>query len=99
MDHPAFILKSHSAYVHSLLVAYLSKNCQHAFLPEIAVRYIMYNRNACAQVCWKYNTADKKQSRRFLKGVEVKFVTHLVREPIRERCLARFAVHKQRTGD
>ena len=55
MDHPAFLLKSHSAlwdfYIHSLLAAYLSKNCQHAVLPEIVVRCIMYQRSAFAHFC------------------------------------------------
>ena len=36
-----------------------------------------------SDVCWKYNTAEKKQSRRFLECVEEKFLTQLVREPSR----------------
>ncbi|KAK4816014.1 hypothetical protein QYF61_011004 [Mycteria americana] len=35
-------------------------------------------------VCWKYNTAEKKQSRRFLECVADNFLTQLVREPTRE---------------
>ncbi|KAK4818945.1 hypothetical protein QYF61_022210 [Mycteria americana] len=35
-------------------------------------------------VCWKYNTAEKKQSRRFLERVADNFLTQLVREPTRE---------------
>ncbi|GAB0203778.1 hypothetical protein GRJ2_002843400 [Grus japonensis] len=35
-------------------------------------------------VCWKCNIADKKQSRRFLEGVEDNFLTQLVSEPTRE---------------
>ncbi|KAK4824398.1 hypothetical protein QYF61_014058 [Mycteria americana] len=35
-------------------------------------------------VCWKYNTAERKQSRRFLERVEDNFLTQLVREPTRE---------------
>ena len=35
-------------------------------------------------VCWKYNTAERKQSRRFLERVEETFLTQLVREPARE---------------
>ncbi|KAK4810498.1 LOW QUALITY PROTEIN: hypothetical protein QYF61_004278 [Mycteria americana] len=34
-------------------------------------------------VCWKYNTAERKQSRRFLECVEDNFLTQLVREPTR----------------
>ncbi|KAK4825246.1 hypothetical protein QYF61_025645, partial [Mycteria americana] len=35
-------------------------------------------------VCWKYNTAERKQSRRFLECVADNFLTQLVREPTRE---------------
>ncbi|KAK4832451.1 hypothetical protein QYF61_023175 [Mycteria americana] len=35
-------------------------------------------------VCWKYNTAEKKQSRRFLECVADSFLTQLVSEPARE---------------
>ena len=35
-------------------------------------------------VCWKYNTAEKKQSRRFLECVEDNFLTQLVSEPTGE---------------
>ncbi|KAK4827657.1 hypothetical protein QYF61_020429 [Mycteria americana] len=38
-------------------------------------------------VCWKYNTAERKQSRRFLECVEDKFLTQLVSEPTREGAL------------
>ncbi|GAB0210334.1 hypothetical protein GRJ2_003499200 [Grus japonensis] len=34
-------------------------------------------------VCWKYNTAERKQSRRFLECVENNFLTQLVSEPTR----------------
>ncbi|KAK4826009.1 hypothetical protein QYF61_003782 [Mycteria americana] len=34
-------------------------------------------------VCWKYNTAERKQSRRFLECVEDNFLTQLVSEPTR----------------
>ena len=34
-------------------------------------------------ICWKYNTAERKQSRRFLEYVEDNFLTQLVREPTR----------------
>jgi len=33
--------------------------------------------------CWKYNTAERKQSRRFLEYVEDNFLTQLVSEPSR----------------
>jgi len=33
--------------------------------------------------CWKYNTAERKQSRRFLECVEDNFLTQLISEPIR----------------
>ena len=35
-------------------------------------------------ICWKYNTAERDQSRRFLKCVGDNFLTQLVREPTRE---------------
>ncbi|KAK4831147.1 hypothetical protein QYF61_015450 [Mycteria americana] len=35
-------------------------------------------------VCWKYNTAERKQSRRFLECVADNFLTQLVSEPTRE---------------
>ncbi|KAK4814312.1 LOW QUALITY PROTEIN: hypothetical protein QYF61_014826 [Mycteria americana] len=35
-------------------------------------------------VCWQYNTAERKQSRRFLEYVEDDFLTQLVSEPTRE---------------
>ncbi|KAK4825812.1 hypothetical protein QYF61_002417 [Mycteria americana] len=34
--------------------------------------------------CWKYNTAERKQSRRFLECVEDNFLTQMVSEPTRE---------------
>ena len=34
-------------------------------------------------ICWKYNTAERKQSRRFLECVEENFLTQLVSEPTR----------------
>ncbi|KAK4807040.1 hypothetical protein QYF61_018381 [Mycteria americana] len=34
-------------------------------------------------VCWKYNTAERKQSRKFLECVEDNFLTQLVSEPTR----------------
>ncbi|PKU34425.1 toll-interacting protein [Limosa lapponica baueri] len=38
-------------------------------------------------VCWKYNTAEREQSQRFLECVEDNFLTQLVREPTRESTL------------
>ncbi|KAK4815887.1 hypothetical protein QYF61_009938 [Mycteria americana] len=35
-------------------------------------------------VCWKYNTAERKQPRRFLERVADNFLTQLVSEPTRE---------------
>ncbi|PKU33231.1 hypothetical protein llap_16465 [Limosa lapponica baueri] len=35
-------------------------------------------------VCWKYNAAERKQSRRFLERVEDKFLAQLVRETMRK---------------
>ncbi|KAK4810539.1 hypothetical protein QYF61_004502 [Mycteria americana] len=35
-------------------------------------------------VCWKYNTAERKRSRRFLEHVADNFLTQLVSEPTRE---------------
>ncbi|PKU40561.1 adaptin ear-binding coat-associated protein 1 [Limosa lapponica baueri] len=38
-------------------------------------------------ICWKYNTAEREQSRRFLERVEDNFLTQLVGEPTRESAL------------
>lgn len=38
-------------------------------------------------VFWKYNTAERKQSRRFLKCVEEKSLTQLVRDSTKESVL------------
>ena len=38
-------------------------------------------------ICGKYNTAERKQSRRFLECAEENFLTQLVREPAREGTL------------
>ena len=35
-------------------------------------------------VCWKYSTAERKGSRRFLSCADETFLTQLVREPARE---------------
>ena len=34
-------------------------------------------------ICWKYNTAERKQSRMFLECVEDNILTQLVSEPTR----------------
>jgi len=39
------------------------------------------------KVCWKYNTVDRKQSRRFLECVEDNFLTQLMSESTREGTL------------
>ncbi|XP_052556154.1 interferon-induced very large GTPase 1-like [Tympanuchus pallidicinctus] len=46
-------------------------------------------------ICWEYNTVQKKQSRRFLECMEDSFLMQLVRELMRS-CPARPAVDKQR---
>ena len=38
-------------------------------------------------ICWKYSTAERDQSRRFLECVGDNFLTQLVREPTREGAL------------
>jgi len=38
-------------------------------------------------ILWKYNTAQRKQARKLLKGMEDNFLTQLVREPTREGTL------------
>jgi len=51
-------------------------------------------------VCWKYNTAERKQSRRFLECVEDYFLTQLEREPTREGTpLDLFAKREGLVGD
>ncbi|XP_054058617.1 UPF0462 protein C4orf33 homolog isoform X2 [Rissa tridactyla] len=35
------------------------------------------------RICWKYNTAESRQARRFLECIEDNFLTQLVGEPIR----------------
>jgi len=47
---------------------------------------------------WKYNTAERKQSRRFLECVEDNFLTQLLRECTRGITLLDFLVYKQRSG-
>ncbi|GAB0195108.1 hypothetical protein GRJ2_001976100 [Grus japonensis] len=37
-----------------------------------------------SDICWKYNPAERKQSRRFMGYVEDSFLTQLVSEPTRE---------------
>jgi len=54
--------------------------------------------------CWKYNTAERKQPRRFLECVEDNFLTQLVSEPTREgtsllQCNLLFANRKRLVGD
>lgn len=48
-------------------------------------------------VCWKYNTEERKQPRRFLECLEDNLLTQLVRAYWR-RCPGRPAVCEQRTG-
>ena len=38
-------------------------------------------------ICWKYNTAERDRSQRFLECVEDNFLTQLVSEPTREGAL------------
>ena len=38
-------------------------------------------------ICWKYNVAERDQSRRFLECVGDNFLTQMVREPTREGAL------------
>jgi len=38
-------------------------------------------------VCWKYSTVEKKQSKRFMDCVEDDFLTELMGEPTREGAL------------
>ena len=38
-------------------------------------------------ICWDHNTAEKKQSRKFLEYMEDKFLIQLVSEPTREGAL------------
>ena len=38
-------------------------------------------------ICWKYNTAERDQSQRFLECVADNFLTQLVSEPNRESAL------------
>ena len=46
-------------------------------------------------ICWKYNTAQRKPSRRFLECMEDSFLTQLVSEPT-GGSPARPAGHEQR---
>ncbi|KAK4820506.1 hypothetical protein QYF61_000085 [Mycteria americana] len=60
------------------------------FIPSTAKMYemllskVMRGCKSLPDICWKYNTAERKQPRRFLECVEDKFLTQLVSEPIRE---------------
>ncbi|PKU41300.1 hypothetical protein llap_8389 [Limosa lapponica baueri] len=38
-------------------------------------------------ICWKYDTAEREQSQRFLECVKDNFLTQLVRDPTRESAL------------
>ncbi|GAB0208489.1 hypothetical protein GRJ2_003314600 [Grus japonensis] len=44
----------------------------------------LISQGARTDVCWKYNTAEKKQSRRFLECVEDNFLTQLVTHSVDE---------------
>ena len=48
-----------------------------------------------ADICWEYNLAQKKQSRRFLECMEDNFLMQMMRTYERS-CPVRPAVHKQR---
>ena len=56
---------------------------QQAGVAQLSVIVLMGDFNF-PHVYWKYNTAQKKQSRRFLERVEDKFLMQLVRETTRE---------------
>ena len=49
-------------------------------------------------ICWKYNIAQRKQSKRFLECVEDSFLTQLVREPTRGGALLDLLFTNRRTG-
>ena len=50
-------------------------------------------------VCWRYNTTERKQSRRFLECVEDNFLTQLVAEPTREATPLVLFVNRGLVGD
>jgi len=52
-------------------------------VPQLLDLVLMADFNS-SDVCWKYNTAEGKQSRRFLECVEDNFLTQAVRESARE---------------
>lgn len=47
-------------------------------------------------ISWKYNTAERKQSGRFLQCEEDNFLTQLVSEPAREGTLLDFCLGTER---
>ena len=49
-------------------------------------------------ICWKYNTAERKQSRRFVECVEGNFLTQLVSEPTMGGASLDLLFTKRRTG-
>jgi len=49
-------------------------------------------------ICWKYNTTQRKQSKRFLECMEDSFLTQLVREPTRGGALLDLLFTNRRTG-
>ncbi|KAJ7422338.1 1-acyl-sn-glycerol-3-phosphate acyltransferase delta [Pitangus sulphuratus] len=52
-----------------------------------SVAFVLLGDFNLPDVCWKYNTAERKQSRRFLEYVKDKFLMELVKESTREEAL------------
>jgi len=54
-------------------------------LPEVSqsLALVLVGNFNLSNVCWKYNTAERKESRKFLECVEDNFLRQLVSEPIR----------------
>ena len=51
-----------------------------------------------SDICWKYNTAQRKQSKRFLECVVDCFLMQLVQEPTRGGALLDLLFTNRRTG-
>ncbi|KAK4832341.1 hypothetical protein QYF61_021870 [Mycteria americana] len=73
---------SSGSYIKNL---YVDKIAQSVFSGTAAyIALVLVGDFNLPDVCWKYNTADRKQSRRFLERVADNFLTQLVSEPTRE---------------
>ncbi|KAK4810724.1 hypothetical protein QYF61_007698 [Mycteria americana] len=65
-------------------VALYVRECLDSLEGGVSMALVLVGDFNLPDVCWKYNTAEGKQSRRFLECVADNFLTQLVSEPTRE---------------